>query len=295
MLLTILDAILVALGVVLLASLGFVLVTYAVAFWIAPRLEFPNKPETRHLAGQPPPPGVFGAACREVLNSFLLFSVYFYFPFYRGYARNAKPPGQLPVIFIPGYGMNRASWLFFLPMLARRGVRASMVAFQYNWLRCIEDSAAELAKTVDKVLTDHGASQVDLVAHSWGGNVARWYIQKLGMAGKVHQLVMVEVPNQGSFSTIYALGCPRTQLAVGSEVVKALAKAPEHPPLYLTWSKCDQVAVPWEFLMLPAGHGAKVVCREVLRIGHLSALLSPECADFVAGVLTGEIRQSAGK
>src|SRR4051812_23449507 len=145
MLLILVDILLGLLALFALLAFIFVSITYLVAFWIAPWLEFPTKPETRHLTGQRPPPGVFAAALREFFRSTALFSVYFGFPFYHGYQLSGSGGGQLPIIFVHGYGMTSTSWLFFLPMLAKRGVTANMVAIQYNWLRCIEQSAKELS------------------------------------------------------------------------------------------------------------------------------------------------------
>jgi triacylglycerol esterase/lipase EstA (alpha/beta hydrolase family) len=62
----------------------------------------------------------------------------------------------------------------------------------------IASSAAELSTFVNRVLTATGASQVDLVGHSQGGMMPRYYLRFLGGAAKVHTLVGLAPSNHGT-------------------------------------------------------------------------------------------------
>ncbi len=62
-----------------------------------------------------------------------------------------------------------------------------------SWLRVRQGESF-----VDKVLTKTGKSKVDLVGHSQGGMMPRWYIQFLGGASKVRNLVALAPSNQGT-------------------------------------------------------------------------------------------------
>jgi triacylglycerol esterase/lipase EstA (alpha/beta hydrolase family) len=62
----------------------------------------------------------------------------------------------------------------------------------------IATSAAELSTFVNRVLTATGASQVDLVGHSQGGMMPRYYLRFLGGAAKVHTLVGLAPSNHGT-------------------------------------------------------------------------------------------------
>jgi triacylglycerol esterase/lipase EstA (alpha/beta hydrolase family) len=62
----------------------------------------------------------------------------------------------------------------------------------------IERSAEELSAFVDRVLEATGASQVDLVGHSQGGMMPRYYLKFLGGASKVHTLVGLAPSNHGT-------------------------------------------------------------------------------------------------
>ncbi len=62
----------------------------------------------------------------------------------------------------------------------------------------IERSAEELSAFVNRVLEATGASQVDLVGHSQGGMMPRYYLKYLGGASKVHTLVGLAPSNHGT-------------------------------------------------------------------------------------------------
>lgn len=62
----------------------------------------------------------------------------------------------------------------------------------------VKSSAAELAQFVDKVLTRTGAAKVDIVGHSQGGMMPRYYIRFLGGAAKVGTLVGIASSNHGT-------------------------------------------------------------------------------------------------
>jgi hypothetical protein len=71
----------------------------------------------------------------------------------------------------------------------------------------IATSAGQLGTFVNSVLARTGAKQVDLVGHSQGGLMPRYYIKFLGGQGKVHDLVGLAPSNHGTtLSGIATLG-----------------------------------------------------------------------------------------
>jgi len=62
----------------------------------------------------------------------------------------------------------------------------------------IAESAAQLSSFVDRVLAATGADEVDLVGHSQGGMMPRYYLKNLGGAAKVHTLVGLAPSNHGT-------------------------------------------------------------------------------------------------
>src|SRR5688572_24358493 len=69
--------------------------------------------------------------------------------------------------------------------------------YAFDWRQSIADLGRELAAT----LKAKGGENVNLVAHSMGGLVARW---ALGHGGKCRRLVMLGTPNYGSFAPVMA-------------------------------------------------------------------------------------------
>ncbi|MCP2256460.1 Lipase (class 2) [Streptoalloteichus tenebrarius] len=62
----------------------------------------------------------------------------------------------------------------------------------------IPTSAGQLRAYVDQVMAATGASAVDIVGHSQGGMMPRYYINNLGGAAKVGTLVALVATNQGT-------------------------------------------------------------------------------------------------
>jgi len=119
------------------------------------------------------------------------------------------PPPQhpRPVILLHGTFENRSNnWQALSPELAFLGY--CVYAFDYGanqytadtWygLAHVTDSARQLATDVQQVLSQTGASQVDIVGHSQGGMMPRYYLGFLGGAPYVHTLVGLAPSNHGT-------------------------------------------------------------------------------------------------
>lgn len=72
-----------------------------------------------------------------------------------------------------------------------------------NGLGPIPASAQETADFVDKVLAATGATKIDMVGHSQGGLVARYFINNLGGAAVVEKMVLLSSPySMGSLAGV---------------------------------------------------------------------------------------------
>jgi len=72
----------------------------------------------------------------------------------------------------------------------------------------IEQGAADLKATVERVLRQTGSAKVNIIAHSKGGIEARYMISTLGMADKVASLTTISTPHRGSKSIDAIMGAP---------------------------------------------------------------------------------------
>ena len=79
--------------------------------------------------------------------------------------------------------------------------------FQPFWLptKTIAKNAEELDKYISGIKILTGAEKVDLVAHSMGGLVSRYYIDEIMQESDVAQLIMLGTPNGGSYCSYYYL------------------------------------------------------------------------------------------
>jgi triacylglycerol esterase/lipase EstA (alpha/beta hydrolase family) len=110
-----------------------------------------------------------------------------------------------PVVLMHGTFLNMTEWQALAPRLSAAGY--CVFALNYgceivNGTVCatgfMEDSALQLRDFVDRVLGATGAKQVDIVGHSQGGMLPRYYMKFLGGAAKVHQLVGLAPSNHGT-------------------------------------------------------------------------------------------------
>jgi triacylglycerol esterase/lipase EstA (alpha/beta hydrolase family) len=110
-----------------------------------------------------------------------------------------------PVVLVHGTFGNRAdNWPLMSPLLASAGY--CVFALDYGGATGaliqgtgpVAQSAGQLATFVDQVRAATGASQVDIVGHSQGGMMPRYYLKFLGGAGKVHTLVGLAPSNHGT-------------------------------------------------------------------------------------------------
>jgi triacylglycerol esterase/lipase EstA (alpha/beta hydrolase family) len=111
-----------------------------------------------------------------------------------------------PVVLVHGTGGNAVdNWLGLAPYLKNRGYCVFSLDYgQYNnipllyGLGPVEDSAEQLDTFVDKVLGATGTEKVDIVGHSQGGMMPRYYMKFLGGADKVNALVGIAPSNHGT-------------------------------------------------------------------------------------------------
>jgi triacylglycerol esterase/lipase EstA (alpha/beta hydrolase family) len=138
---------------------------------------------------------------------------------------NGSPPGAndfackpsaahpYPVVLVHGTLENMAyNWNALSPLLKNNGYCVFALNYGQQPGRVvglpgalppggtgkIETSAAQLSAFVDRVRTATGAAKVDIVGHSQGGMMPRYYLRFLGGAAKVHDLVGLAPSNHGT-------------------------------------------------------------------------------------------------
>ncbi|NUS74634.1 MAG: alpha/beta fold hydrolase, partial [Streptomyces sp.] len=111
-----------------------------------------------------------------------------------------------PVVLVHGtLGNSVDNWLGLAPYLENRDYCVYSLDYGqlpgvpvFNGLGPVDKSAEQLSAFVDKVLAATGAAKTDVVGHSQGGMMPRYYLRFLGGAAKVHALVGIAPSNHGT-------------------------------------------------------------------------------------------------
>ncbi|MFF7260001.1 esterase/lipase family protein [Streptomyces sp. NPDC008159] len=122
------------------------------------------------------------------------------------YACKPSSAHPRPVVLVHGTFANSVdNWLGLAPYLVNRGYCVYSLDYGqlpgvpfFNGLGPIEKSAQQLDTFVDRVLASTGAAEVDLVGHSQGGMMPRYYLKFLGGAAEVNALIGIAPSNHGT-------------------------------------------------------------------------------------------------
>ncbi|MEU5607984.1 alpha/beta fold hydrolase [Streptomyces sparsogenes] len=172
----------------------------------------------------------------------------------------AAPPGAVaalptdgrdrrPVLLLHGFIDNRSVFVLLRRSLRRHGHR-HVEALNYSPLTCdIRAAAALLDRHVRQICARTGHSRVDVVGHSLGGLIARYYVQRLGGDARVHTLVTLGTPHSGTRTAPLLAAHPLVrQMCPDSDVIVELRRpAPGCRTRFVGfWSDVDQLMIPAE-------------------------------------------------
>ncbi|MFF0556034.1 esterase/lipase family protein [Streptomyces sp. NPDC020472] len=196
-------------------------------------------------------------------------------------------PGSRPVILLHGFVDNRSVFVMLRRSLLRHG-RGCVESLNYSPLTCdLRAAAGLLGRRVDEVRARTGHAEVDIVGHSLGGLIARYYVQRLDGHSRVRTLVTLGTPHAGTTVAPLADAHPLVrQMRPGSEILRELAgPAPDCRTRFVSfWSDLDQVMVPVETARLD--HPDLLVHNvRVSGIGHLALPVHPTVAAGVREAL----------
>jgi len=146
--------------------------------------------------------------------------------------------------------------------------------------RPVEELARVVAERVEQLARDHRCERIDLVGHSEGGLIGRYYVQKLGGASRVRHLVTLGTPHRGTRWAHWGHLVRRVlpslrQMAPGSSLLRDLTEDgfPASVRLTSIYSRRDSLCPPSSCRLEVSGapHLKNV---EVTRGGHLDLLFS---------------------
>jgi triacylglycerol esterase/lipase EstA (alpha/beta hydrolase family) len=227
-----------------------------------------------------------------------------------------------PVVLVHGLFANMTdNWQTMSPLLANNGYCVfaltygndnsdpSSPAAQFGGLAPMEQSAAQLAAFVNKVLAKTGARKVDIVGHSEGATMPDYYIEYLGGAAKVARYVGVSgvkhgttLHGVGTFAAEYGTlfpGAPDPtggscgscqEFLVGSDYIhKIEARAPARGVIYTNIAtRYDELVSPHTSSFLAGPHVTNITEQDHCVVNfsdHLSIISNPMTGRYILNAL----------
>ncbi|MFI5725754.1 lipase family alpha/beta hydrolase [Streptomyces cyaneofuscatus] len=206
-----------------------------------------------------------------------------------------SPAAERPVVLLHGFIDNRSVFVLLRRALARHG-RRHLASLNYSPLtRDLRTAAELLGRHVEEICARTGQREVDIVGHSLGGLIARYYVQRLGGDHRVRTLVTLGTPHGGTAVAPGAGLHPIVrQMRGGSPLIEELRlPAPGCRTRFVSfWSELDQVMVPVGTACVDHPDLDAVNVR-VTGIGHLALPVHPAVAAAVREALESQESQES--
>ncbi|MEU5809076.1 alpha/beta fold hydrolase [Streptomyces sp. NPDC047718] len=238
--------------------------------------------------------GVSGALLRAGVLEAILFGAHLLH--YPTGIRQERPAGEdsgsgprPPVLLLHGFSDNRSVFVLLRRALAAGGLRR-VEAHNYSPLTLdLRVAARGLARRVEDLCERTGRERIDLVGHSLGGLVGRYYVQCLGGDARIGTLVTLGTPHAGTRIAPFMDAHPLVrQLRPDSSVMAELrAPAPGCRTRYVAfWTEFDELVDPPGAARIehPDLRAENVL---VTGIGHLALAAHPAVAAAVLRALDG--------
>jgi len=199
-----------------------------------------------------------------------------------------------PVLLIHGYAGTESVWGPLRRQLAAAGF-GHVVSLSYNSFATDPVRlGAEVAAQAELAIAATGADGVHLVGHSLGGLLARYAVQRHGLADVASTVVTIAAPHGGiRLARLAPGGCARLMLPGSPLLAAGSALAPASRARWLAYySDGDRVVPAWSAQLTDRRLGATNLL--VPSRGHLTICRDPWLVASVVGQLTRtESEQSA--
>ena len=181
--------------------------------------------------------------------------------------------GERAVVLCHGYMSNRSAFFVLRYVLGRMG-RKNVISLNFRPASAsIPRFAEQLSEAVNLALSRTGCDTVDLIGHSMGGLVVRYFIEKLGGARCVHTAITLGAPHRGTKTAVLGLFKTAEQFRPDSSFIRELNQGlPASGPVNMVaiWSDFDTVVLPPENARLPEPYTNVMVTG----VGHVAYLFS---------------------
>lgn len=222
-------------------------------------------------------------------------------PVQRGLIVSDVEAAGTPILLVHGIVSNRSVFTLLRHGLTRRGF-SNVFAMNYTSVATdVRAAAASLAEEVERVVEETGFERIHVIGHSLGGLIGRYYVTRLGGDARVHTLVTLGTPHEGTYAAYAVPIRLMQQMRPGSGLLRELARPARgcRTRFISYWSDSDEAILPQRSAALRhpdlrasnvrlhgAGHLTLPMMREVVHgISTALAFLDTEGATVTSGVL----------
>ncbi len=183
-----------------------------------------------------------------------------------------------PILLIHGIFHNKSAFFYLKQKLALKGWHHFRELDLLTSVYGISRLAERVKTEVERLREEYETDQIDIVAHSMGGIVARYYLQKLGGDGVAKNLITLGTPHQGTDWSKYSVLPHLRDLHPKSPLLKELNELP--PPaktrVVSVAGKLDVMLLPRQ---TPQWPGVRFI--ELENMGHAGLLFSKRVAQII--------------
>jgi hypothetical protein len=160
-------------------------------------------------------------------------------------------PARRGAVFIHGFVCNRGFWNPWLARLRAQGHPFVAVNLEPVF-GSIDAYAPIIDDAVERVTRATGLAPV-LVCHSMGGLAARAWLRGASAPGRVHHIITIGSPHQGTWLARFSLLENGRQMRSGGSWIRSLEQgelAADHSLFTCWYSNCDNVVFPAQAALL---------------------------------------------
>lgn len=159
------------------------------------------------------------------------------------------PYTHTPILFVHGYNGSSSTWTTMVSRFSGAGYAAGeLVNFTYDYTKSNRTTAQIIKAKIDSMAALHPEmTQVNIITHSMGTISARYYIDSLGGAGRVHAFAGLGGTNHGTTLAAFLFTTGGIEMRPKSTLLNHLNATNEAPfsVFYGTWrTPCDEAVMP---------------------------------------------------
>lgn len=185
---------------------------------------------------------------------------------------------RYPVLLVHGVVHNRSAFFTLKKEMQAWGWTNVFTMNYSTWHGSLTGMIEDLALQIEKIKKETGASQVDVVAHSLGGLVARYFMTTGYGRGSIRQLLTLGTAHQGAHLSgllrFFLGGSLHRDLKRESYFIQSLNEVslPRKSRIVSIYTKKDRIVWPYTNSLLDEGTGSSLKNIEVDSAGHISLL-----------------------